>query len=473
MDDNQKVEYEATSKQLRSDLKSFEADWATRHDGKKPTRDDIKQNPEIARKYKKYNQVRDVLSGKIPPPKSEEYANARKRKTEQSLAETPSKRSRQAETPSHLRQRIIDPELFETPSTRKLFSPALPTSIGPTPQRDGRILGLFDLLEENDENTPSKCRNGDSLDDAKVQATPSKRTGQTDDDVAKLGRTPMSSSKRILFMTPSKRARRGSAGAETPSSIRKLQLTTPSFLRRAPLATVDENGDYISPAPLRLPRKPLGRGLSSVVASLRKLEEEALDDELDILHDIENEGNPTNSTKAAKPKEDILEPDSQAQQLLGGFDDEALYDSPTEEQVGRDGQPLRVYKKKGQKRTTRRVNMRPTRSKRPQEPTKEQAEGDAEEDVVPETQADATKATDGPPLDIGSGSDFDPLDDEDEEPKKKDQAKKIKKPDKKEGTVRKAARKVNELAHANFKRLKLRNSGAKGPGAGNRFRRRR
>lgn len=337
-------------------------------------------------------------------------------------------------------------------------------------------MGLFDLLEENDENTPSKCRNSESLEDAKIQATPSKRTGQTDDDIAKLGRTPMSSSKRVLFMTPSKRARRGSTGAETPSTVRKLQLTTPSFLRRAPLATVDENGDYISPAPLRLPRKPLGRGLSSVVASLRKLEEEALDDDLDVLREMENEGNPTNPAnpaKPAKPKEDILEPGSQAQQLLGGFDDEALYDSPTEEQVGRDGQPLRVYKKKGQKRTTRRVNMRPTRSKRPQQPTKEQGEDGAEEDVVPETQADTTKTTDEPPLDIGSGSDFDPQDDEEEEPKEKAQAKKTKKPDKKEGKVRKAARKVNELAHANFKRLKLRNSGAKGPAAGSRFRRRR
>ncbi|KAI1771535.1 DNA replication/checkpoint protein [Hypoxylon cercidicola] len=472
MDDSKRSEYEATSKQLRADLKCFEADWASGHDGKKPTREDIKQNPDIARKYKKYNQVRDILSGKIPPPKSEEQATARKRKTEHSLADTPSKRPKPAETPSHVRQRIIDPELFETPSSRKLFSPALPTSIGPTPQRDGRVLGLFDLLEENDENTPSKCRNTESVDDAKVHATPSKKTGQTDEDVAKLGRTPMSSSKRLLFKTPSKRNR--NSGAETPNSVRKLQLTTPSFLRRAPLATVDENGNYISPAPIRLPRKPLGRGLSSVVASLRKLEEEALDDDLDALHEMENEGNPMSSTKPAKPKEDILEPDSQAQQLLGGFDDEALYDSPTEEQLGRDGQPLRVYKKKGQKRTTRRVNMRPTRSKRP---AKEQPEGDAEEDVVPETQADATKAVDEPPLDIGSESDFDPLDEEDEEPPKKARAGKTKASDKeggkKEGKIRKAARKVNELAHANFKRLKLKNSGAKGPGAGNRFRRRR
>ena len=48
------------------------------------------------------------------------------------------------------------------------------------------------------------------------------------------------------------------------------------------------------------------------------------------------------------------------------------------------------------------------------------------------------------------------------------------KKEKKEGKIKKAARKVNELAHANFKRLKLRNNGAKGgPSFSSRFRRRR
>ena len=40
--------------------------------------------------------------------------------------------------------------------------------------------------------------------------------------------------------------------------------------------------------------------------------------------------------------------------------------------------------------------------------------------------------------------------------------------------MKKAARKVNELAHANFQKLKLKNNGAKGgPGYNSRFRRRR
>ncbi|KAI1080344.1 DNA replication/checkpoint protein [Whalleya microplaca] len=489
MDEAERQKYEATSRDLRADLKRFEADWASRNNGAKPGRQDIKANPEIAQKYKKYNQVRDILSGKLPPPKPKESANDRKRKTQETSAQTPSKRSRPVETPSKVRYQDVEPEPFETPSSRKLFSPAIPTSIGPTPQRDGRILGLFDLLVENEENnTPSKGRFGDPTEDVKIQATPSKKANSETDDAAaaRLGRTPMSTSKRTLFMTPRKPREDNALGAKTPSSVSRLQFTTPSFLRRAPLPSVDENSLYISPAPLRLPRKPLGRSLSSVVAGLRKLEEEALDDDLEALHEAENEANPTSKPPAKKPtkskEEEVLEPDSQAAppQLLGGFDDEDLYDSPPEEALGRDGQPLRVYKKKGQKRTTRRVNMRPTRTKRLELPAGEQAEEDAEE-FVPETQVDATKP-DSDPVDLGSDSEFDDAGEEDEEfTEKKSQDKKAKKakkpekekPEKKEGKVKKAAKKVNELAHANFKRLKLKNHGAKGgPGFGSRFRRR-
>ncbi|KAI1442341.1 DNA replication/checkpoint protein [Annulohypoxylon stygium] len=489
MDEGERQKYEEQSKQLRADLKRFEADWANRNGGAKPRREDIKQNPDIAQKYKKYNQVRDILAGKIQPPnpKVKESTSSRKRVPEENLAETPSKRPKPVETPSHIRERIIDPELFATPSTtRKLFSPAMPTSIGPTPHRDGRILGLFDLMDEN-EDTPSKAPPSRPSRDDKVQATPSKGTSQVGSaDAVQLGRTPTSTAKRgMLFKTPSKRQGDSAALGRTPTSVSKLQLSTPSFLRRVPLATVDENGNYKSPAPLRLPPKPFGRTLSSVVASLRKLEEEALDDDLEALHEMESGAGPSNATKpaqAVKPKEAILEPDSQAQQLLGGFDDEAIYDSPTEDNVGRDGKPLRVYKKKGQKRTTRRVNMRPTRTKRPQKTAEEDEDLDAE-DVILETQVDATKVDHEPPLDLGSDSEFDPTEEGEEgiQPKQKSQAGKAKKggkngdkkEDKKEGTVRKAARKVNELAHTNFKRLKLRNNGAKGPAAGSRFRRRR
>ncbi|RYO94576.1 hypothetical protein DL766_001940 [Monosporascus sp. MC13-8B] len=482
MDENERRHYEATAQELRTELKRFEGNWAKQNDGRKPGREDIKQNPDIAKKYKQYNQVRDIIAGKLEPPKAKEPSRSRKRTTEEAVVQTPSKRHRSVKTPSKSRQYDVDDVSFETPSSRKLFSPAVPTSIGPTPQKDGRVLGLFDLLVENDENTPSRPRTGEaSKEDANVQATPSRRAVADDVDeleAIKLGRTPMSTSKRTMlntFMTPLKLGDGNSAGAKTPTSVSKLQFSTPSFLRRAPLPTIDENEGYKSPRPLRLPRKPLGRSLSSIVATLRKVEEETLDDDLEALHEMENNAPAPRSSKPAKPSsDDVLVQDSQAPQLLGGFDDEGLYDSPTEEALSRDGQPLRVYKKKGQKRTTRRVNMRPTRTTRPQQSVEEKGE-DEEQDTVPETQFDASRPDNQEPPDLGSDSDFDGSKAGDGEDSRKKQPKKdgIKEP-KEEGRLRKAARKVNAMAHANFKRLKLKNHGAKGgPGFNSRFRRHR
>jgi hypothetical protein len=184
--------------------------------------------------------------------------------------------------------------------------------------------------------------------------------------------------------------------------------------------------------------------------------------------------------------------------LLSAFDEEALYDSPDED---KQRQPLRQFKKRGQKRSTRLVNMRPTRARRPAQTEGEPDEEDEEVDLVPETQFDASKPTtttaggdaDDPRLsDLDSApeadfhaSDFD--EEEDEQIKAKAKAKKPKAAaakDKKaaksgaeakgEGVVKRAVRKVKATAHANFKRLKLRNSGSKGgPAHNSRFRRRR
>ncbi|KAL2163501.1 hypothetical protein VTH06DRAFT_5559 [Thermothelomyces fergusii] len=185
--------------------------------------------------------------------------------------------------------------------------------------------------------------------------------------------------------------------------------------------------------------------------------------------------------------------------LLSGFDDEGLYDSPDEEQQTgsqqQQQQPLRQFKKRGQKRTTRLVKMRPTRTRRPAQADAEAESDEAEtDDVVPETQLAASSrpaaaAGDaGPRLsgaDSASDADFDPAAaDDDGDDDEGDKAKtKTSRPStgkdpqsgsKGEGVVRRAVRKVKATAHANFKRLKLRNSGAKGgPAHNSRFRRRR
>ncbi|EGR49165.1 uncharacterized protein TRIREDRAFT_121639 [Trichoderma reesei QM6a] len=459
MDENLKKEYEAKAQKVRTDLKQWEAEWAKTHDGKKPGREDIKNNPVIAQKYKDYNKLRDIIASKLVPPADTSTTTTtkqkhEKRKSEAAPAGTPMKRAKHAETPS---KRMAPPsgggggdvEYMNSPAvSRKLFSPTPITSIGPTPQRDGKVLGLFDLLVEREFKSPLKGAARSSR-PAGAHATPSKRRGSlAEDAAANLGRTPSSAGKRKLFSTPMKK-RDGQNTAATPSSVSKLQFDTPAFLKRHSLPTLDENTTFDAP-PLRLPRKPLVRGLSEIVASLRKVEEEQLDEDLEALREVEAEAEaasggpppqqpPGTKVRNPEPKQGILEPDSQAKQLpLGGFDDEGMYDSPTEEAVDRDGRPMRIFKKKGQKRTTRRVNMRPVRTKRPTNLAEDHKNGD--DDTTPGDEARAKK----PPA----------------------------KPE--GGVVKKAARKVNQLAHANFHRLKLRNHGAKGgPGHNSRFRRRR
>ncbi|KAL1899150.1 hypothetical protein Sste5346_003072 [Sporothrix stenoceras] len=617
LDATERATYEAESQQLRVELKTWETTWAREHGGAKPAREDISKNPDIAKKYKAYNHTRAVLSGKVSTKsdaKKDEARRKRKQSTAAALADTdstqlmqtPSKRMRAtvtratpsrapAATPTQGGASYLDAHLNMTPSiSRKLFSPVVPTSIGPTPQRDGRVLGLFDVLNEEEEKrkkrnsiaaTPSKRAAAEAeaaaaaaaqgagnlavpSSTALLDATPRKQTlnihhYKSDDEedeestvnARRLGRTPMSSGRRNLlnhftaggnipaaFTTGSETKTRDSSGVlgTTPLKPRNNDnqnymtqqlLTTPSkgsgnnsthpfatpaFLRRtsSALPPVDENGEFMSPPnKLRLPRKPLVRGLSSVLASLRKAEDEQLDEQLDVLRDLENSMDMKAPPPLSKPKpkattsavastapapqktldngvqvedsqlqdpheqelqeleqyEQELGPDDEQQRprLLGGFDDEGLYDSDPEEQVGRDGQPLRVYKKKGQKRTTRRFNIRPTRTKRP----------------VPGTMPDEASGSEDDENEVEGGS-LAPLSssefgsDAEDGPGKVRTTKKAadkKTTEKKtDGPVKKAVRKVNELAHANFKRLKLRNHGSKGgPGFNSRFRRKR
>ncbi|KAL1873882.1 hypothetical protein Daus18300_003754 [Diaporthe australafricana] len=562
MDEAARQRYETQSKELRVKLKDWELEFAKTHAGAKPTRDDIKANPKIASFSKRYHRLRDILSGKIPHAQVDDEGQDRKRKPHAVPSHTPSsKRFRPAETPSsgqNLQQAgqstphgaaaaAVTPSL-----SRKLFSPVAPTSIGPTPQRDGRVLGLFDLLPFKDAeiDSPSKPKRADrgSNVTGAVQETP--RRGRTIDTglgiAIDLDRTPSSRSRRqqqqqqpqqtprrSILSTPLKDS--SNRVAKTPSSSRsvsKLQFQTPAFLRRIPMSKISENSEYASPERIRLPRKPLVRGLSSIVADLRKTQEQDLDDDLDALRDVENEGAPPTGPAAKKPSaasaaedqspalpaqasgddhhtQTILAEDSQKQSLglLGGFDDEGMYDSGDGEAEGldRDGKPLRVWKKKGQKRTTRKANMRPVRTRRPSSagPPQESEQGDDE--LIPETQfGTVTTAEPGADedADAASCSEFDGSDyDEDEDELSRHEPRAVKKStattttaaskkkaapsakqkkggngggEKPEGKVKKTARKVNELAHANFKRLKLRNSGAKGgPGHNSRFRRRR
>lgn len=471
-------------------------------------------NGNLAAKYKEYNKTRDILSGKavqeshLPPPKLPSHGHTpRKRKHEDEPHIQASKRLQlqvhktPSKTPikgSSLQPWEVDP--YESPSMiRNLFTPSK-KAIGPTPQKDGVVLGLFDMLQE-DGLPPSSEKGATTLSKGSIQATPRKTTTEIS---LKHSRTPASPGKRYLldsFATPAKNRTLTVSGGKTPSSVSKLHFSTPSFLRRdsqRPLPPVNENdegGPELSPQMVRVPRKPLVRGLSSMLAGLRKLEEEAADEDLEALREMEaeeagetkpvkkvasGENKPVSKTIASVPPE-ILVQDSQNGLLkLGGFDDEAMLDSEPEEEKGRDGQPLKVYKKKGQKRTTRRVIMKPVRSKpQPQDPAPEEDDGDDlthqdNHDTVPETQT-----VDDSTAGFGEARNFDS--DSQSEYTASEGGTRYRRPNQKkdrnvnrDGKIKTAARKVSAMANQNFKRLKLRNSGAKGgPAHNSRFRRKR
>ena len=51
MDEKERLQYETQSQTLRAELKNWENDWAKEHQGKKPARNDIKQNLDIGRRF--------------------------------------------------------------------------------------------------------------------------------------------------------------------------------------------------------------------------------------------------------------------------------------------------------------------------------------------------------------------------------------------------------------------------------------
>ncbi|KAJ5153124.1 DNA replication regulator sld2 [Penicillium canariense] len=412
---NTSAEVASRAVNLRAELKTWEKDFASGHEGRKAGREDIKQNPDIAAKYKEYGRLKALESSlsrgenrqlehsdsqskkrKHASPNGPDHANliTTPRKSSKGLFATPSNNRT-----SHVHHSHVDE--FVSPSTfRKLFSPSthrqsapapspLKAAIGPTPQRDGKALGLFDMLSESGGSnaTPSAKKQRDFL--AAGFQTPSKPKAfepiaevpdEQEDDI-RLSRTPASSNKQFylanLFATPTTMRyaamveneddRLGQENAppiiEAATSPQPNPSETPSFLRRSNFGRLappnsNQQSAGLSPIASRKPLQFAGRGLSHLVQGLRAMEEEREDDEWDMLREIEEQ-------EAAS----FQVPESQ----------------PVQENY-------RPYKKKGQKRTTRRVIMRPVAPRpkaRPSPaaaPVEEDSGSDDERAAVPETQ---------------------------------------------------------------------------------------
>ena len=290
------------------------------------------------------------------------------------------------------------------------------------------------------------------------------------------------------FLTPStRRVNEQRTPYSSRGGVSKLRFDdeTPEFLRRDSQRTAfpayepdgdQADGDTVSWSPIkvRMPAKPAGRGLSALVKGLRGMQDEALDEELDILNELEAEqaGDASGSQTLKRPK--LLVRDSQMEMPLGP-DGEGDMSSDDEESKmegrGTDGKPLKVWKKKGQKRCTRRVNMKPNAGKWKPEPVWEGEEESEDDAAVAETQVgDAVTQVrvdhEGAKTD-GQTSELQGPEGEVEPQKAKTVG-----PKTAPAAAPKAKKKASATAHANFRALKIKNKQSKGK-RGGKFGRRR
>ncbi|WEW60130.1 hypothetical protein PRK78_005615 [Emydomyces testavorans] len=484
---------------LRAELKEWEKSFSEVNGGRKPAREDIKKDPTIATKYKIYSRLRvqassaSVVKGDNSHPTFDpDDRKQSQKKRPYPFTNTTDKHDTHTFTTPHKIAKYTPPSTenngiynahpsqldpYESPSNIKnrLLSPrdldlSLRVAIGPTPQRDGKVLGLFDLLPVSGQSiaTPSRRKKLTLVDDvptpsrAKELVTPSGREGSTVRR-RRHSLTPASSAKKFylsnFFATPT--TMRYGTIVETDKGeedgivlqaqhdlVEKKQgseLETPAFLRRRnvlfsrPVNGSESKIEGKSPVAVRMPQKVIGKGLSQLVQGLRDLEEEAMQDDMDALREAE---------AAEVEAEQGFPEDDQAAE--NNWSNRTQTDSPSKIQ--------RQWKKKGQKRTTKLVRIRPVRRKpqRAREPTIAEEESEDELTTLTESQ-----------IPNSAERNEDSKNANDKRTETSNRAEKEKQGGSK--LVQKA-RKLKAAAHANYRALKIRSKNGKGKG---RFGRRR
>ncbi|KAK9478123.1 DNA replication/checkpoint protein [Lipomyces japonicus] len=259
--------------------------------GKRPERQDIKATPEIAEKYKEYRKLLDIEKHRL------HEKTERKREVDNKLAasrqdiRTPKKKNRhnvdvQVTTPSGSSS-DYEPAYKGNAVARGSAKKSFVSIIGPTPQHEGKVLGIFDIAPDPVPDTPISNK----------------------------------SNRDVIFTTPTKLI--------TPT---KAPLScSPSYFRHAGKLT-------LTPSPFK--QKRVARGLTSILAALRKEQDDAYNEEESILSEMQAEELASNGYHLGEIQED----------------DQAAIDKIIDDSFGDTAQ----YKRKPtQKRSTRRVKMRP------------------------------------------------------------------------------------------------------------------
>ncbi|PPJ59425.1 hypothetical protein CBER1_02391 [Cercospora berteroae] len=437
---------------LRAELKAWENAFREKH-SRKAGREDIKKDTSISAKYKLYNDL-TRLPKPAPvattPRKSTRPAATKaspSKPQSRAPAATPRKTPIRLKSAGHHAQTILSPVKEVEPEPTPQWIRA---GLGPTPQRDGHVLGLFDI-EDDLHETPMKTGQGGTAADL-VAATPSKGTSSAEHVHMK---SPESSNgKRFMLAafagTPLKRKRDNNDIGTTSSS--KRLFATPSFLRRCnPLAKIDEDED--SHMPISRPpfqKRGLVRSLSTIIQNLKKQQEKDMDEEWDIMDELEAESRGETLQKKKVPELQVE--DSQAIEMPLGPDEAPQ--SSGEDSAPENNEPTRKpWKKKGLKRQTRRTNMKPVFHKARKEGDVNQDLSDDEQEAVAESQ-----------LQGGDEGDFE--DEGDQAVRKSSKSKKSKAKETDKDDSKKKPRKVNPETHANYRRLNIKNKNSKAKGRG-------
>ncbi|OQO01139.1 hypothetical protein B0A48_13382 [Cryoendolithus antarcticus] len=469
---------------LRDELKTWEKKFRADH-GRKPGRDDIKSDASIAAKYKIFN----GLNGRSKPvPVQSEaaiVATTPRKASRRSMSSVQPLSERPTNTTHSTPQKAVPAykslaAIALSPVREDETTPAhIKCLLGPTPQRDGQVLGIFDMLESG---TPTKgSAYAAASNDTLVAATPSKSI-KSIASLDALSRTPQSSGTRRFLDkfagTPLKR-KRDALDVGTPGTSKRA-FSTPAFLRRSfPLAQIEEDQEEL-PAmlPPLPPRRSLARSLSSIIRDMKKSEDKRMEDDWDVLNELEEEDR-GGVRRPARPE--VLVDDSQEMPLgpdQGPEESEDDFDPAAHGALGPNGLPRKVWKKKGLKRTTKAHKFKPVLRK----PGKAaELEDVPEEEAIAETQqSDAVRtAASGNAVDGDAEyTDNDELPDIATVSAKPAQAKPSTAAQAdaalSDGPVTKAAKKVSASANANFRKLKIKNKNSKanGRGGGGRFGRR-
>ncbi|EXJ59768.1 hypothetical protein A1O7_03915 [Cladophialophora yegresii CBS 114405] len=513
LDSPKKKSLQSQADTLRVELKEYERAFAAEHNGRKPNRDEIKANQNIAGKYQQYQNIRMVLAGKRglevlkTPRRQQTTRGTRHARTDSAISLTP-QRPRSSFTPTRPQIQIHPNDIDPYDQPLSISPRVFPQAIGPTPRRDGTVLGIFDLLSNSGSGRGS-------------QATPSSRKRKVGALYGVTGHNQAGGFTEIA-QTPSQRPRQAATGigidgacgaAATPRSTmatgkrnhsktpisegKKFMLNhffaTPSAVRFAGVIGGDGDGDgdgeATPPAQGKTPLRDLVLGITPTQTKIGAQTSSANDATPPYLKrsfsfkerllSAFGAQNPTSTTTArrslsgslrhgkfaSKPLSQIIADRQQAQDQGaqrqrnddedGDEDDlDALREmEATEVNIlvedsqflddsnqafgngdGKADQPGHAWRKKGQKRTTRRVIMRPVRpepaaparqrQKQNQKPKQKIMPEDGEEDEDEESGEDnnnvslveETQLVDTPPAE---DSDLDFLDDDDNEPENK------------------------------------------------------